>query len=64
MMSRVARWISGHSVDTASSTTVTLHSIADHVKEKTETATMTLATGSGYKVGSNKSATVSIKNGP
>jgi len=47
------------------SATVTLHSIADHVKERNETAVMALASGSGYKVPkSGAKATLTILNGP
>src|SRR2546427_9630836 len=47
-----------------SSATVTLKSKIDHVTEGTETATMTLQPGSGYKVGRNNQATVSILDSP
>jgi hypothetical protein len=47
-----------------SSATVTLKSKADGVTEGTETATMTLQPGSGYKVGRNNQATVSILDSP
>jgi hypothetical protein len=47
-----------------SSATVTLKSKADHVTEGTETATMTLQPGSGYKVGRNNQVTVSILDSP
>src|ERR1051325_4858701 len=47
-----------------SSAAVTLKSKADHVTEGTETAIMTLQPGSGYKVGRNNQATVSILDGP
>jgi hypothetical protein len=43
---------------------VTLKSKADGVTEGTETATMTLQPGSGYKVGRNNQATVSILDSP
>ena len=47
------------------SVTVTLHSIADHVREKSETAVMALVTGSGYKIPkSGAKATLTILNGP
>jgi hypothetical protein len=46
------------------SATITLHSIADHVKERNETAVMALATGSGYKIPKSAKATVTILNGP
>jgi len=47
-----------------SSATVMLKSKADHVTEGTETAIMTLQPGSGYKVGRNNVATVSILDSP
>jgi len=47
-----------------STATVTLKSKADGVTEGTETATMTLQPGSGYKVGRNNQATVSILDSP
>src|ERR1044071_6991877 len=47
-----------------SSATVTLKSKADHVTEGTETTIMTLQPGSGYKVGRNSQATVSILDSP
>jgi hypothetical protein len=47
------------------SSTIALHSIADHVKERNETAVMALATGSGYKIPkSGANATLIILNGP
>jgi hypothetical protein len=47
------------------SATVTLHSIADHVKERNETAVMALAAGSGYKIPKNGAkASLTIVNGP
>jgi hypothetical protein len=46
------------------SATVTLHSIADHVKEKTETAIMVLSGGSGYKLPKRGTkVTLTILNG-
>jgi PKD repeat protein len=45
-----------------SSATVTLSSLRDSVRENKETATMTLQSGTGYKVGKAKSATVNILN--
>jgi len=46
------------------STTVTLQSIADHVKEKNETAIMVPNSGSGYKLPKRGTkATVTIVNG-
>jgi uncharacterized delta-60 repeat protein len=47
-----------------SSGTVTLKAKADHITEGTETAIMTLQPGSGYKVGRNNQATVSILDSP
>jgi len=48
-----------------SSATVTLHSIADHVKEKNESAIMALSSGSGYKIPRHGAkATLTILNGP
>lgn len=47
------------------SATVTLHSIADHVREKNETAVMALSSGSGYKIPKRGAkATLTILNGP
>jgi hypothetical protein len=46
------------------SATVTLHAIADHVKERNETAVMALATGRGYKIPNRAKATLTILNGP
>jgi hypothetical protein len=47
------------------SATLTLHSIADHVREKNETAVMALASGSGYKIPKRVAkATLTILNGP
>ena len=47
------------------SATITLHSIADHVSEKNETAVMALANGSGYKIPKRGAkATLTILNGP
>jgi hypothetical protein len=47
------------------SATVVLHAIADHVKERNETAIMALATGSGYKIPkSGAKASLTILNGP
>jgi hypothetical protein len=44
---------------------VTLHSIADHVSERNETAVMALTTGSGYKLPKRGTkATLTILNGP
>jgi hypothetical protein len=42
---------------------VTLHAIADHVTEGSETATMTLTSGSGYTVSPANSATIIIIDG-
>ncbi len=47
------------------SATVTLHSIADHVKERSETAIMVPGTGVGYKLPKRGTkATLTIINGP
>jgi len=46
------------------SATVTLHSIADHVKEKNETASMILGQGMGYKLPRRPKAALTIVNGP
>jgi hypothetical protein len=47
------------------SVAVTRHSIADHVKERNETAVMALGTGSGYKIPrTGTKATLTILNGP
>jgi hypothetical protein len=47
------------------SVTIALHSIADHVKERNETAIMALVTGSGYKIPkSGAKASLTILNGP
>ena len=47
------------------SATVTLHSIADGVREKNETAVMALTTGSGYKIPRRGAkATLTILNAP
>jgi hypothetical protein len=47
------------------SATVTLHSIADHVKERSESAVMALASGSGYKLPKRGAkATLMVLNGP
>jgi len=47
-----------------SSAVVTLNALTDNVKEKSETATMTLQPGTGYKVSQHNTATVSILDGP
>jgi uncharacterized protein (UPF0264 family) len=46
------------------SASVTLHSIADHVKERNETAVMALVSGTGYKIPKSAKATLTIFNGP
>ena len=47
------------------SATVILHSIADQVREKNETAVAALASGSGYKIPRRGAkATLTIVNGP
>jgi len=47
-----------------SSASITLHSIADHVQEKSETVVMALASGNGYKIPRRAKATLTILNGP
>ena len=47
-----------------SSATVLLHTIADHVKERNETAVMALNAGAGYKIPKRAKATLTIVNGP
>jgi hypothetical protein len=42
---------------------VTLHAIADHVKEKSETAIMAVNSGAGYKIPRRAKATLTILNG-
>ena len=44
--------------------TVVLHSIADHVNERNETASLILTSGSGYKLPRKPKAVVTIVNGP
>jgi len=46
------------------SATVVLHSIADHVREKNETAVVALASGSGYKIPTRAKVTLTILNQP
>ena len=46
------------------SASVTLNALTDNVKEKKETATMTLQSGTGYKLSKTNKATVSILDGP
>jgi K319L-like, PKD domain len=46
------------------SATVFLHSIADHVKERNETAALTPGSGSGYTVPRRAKAILTIVNGP
>jgi hypothetical protein len=57
---------SGQVVIAAGQTTaaVMLHSIADHVNEKRETAALVVNAGSGYKVPKRERAVVAIVNGP
>jgi len=43
---------------------VVMHSIADHVKERPESASMILGAGSGYKVPKRSKAVVKIINTP
>lgn len=47
-----------------SAATVDLHAIADQVKEKNETVTMTLSSGAGYKLPRHAKATLTILNAP
>jgi hypothetical protein len=44
--------------------TIVLHSIADHVKERNETASLLLTSGSGYKLPKRPKAVVTIVNAP
>lgn len=47
------------------SATVTIHSIADHVKERNETAIMAVSAGSGYELPKRGTkTTLTILNGP
>jgi hypothetical protein len=47
------------------SATVTLHSIADHIMERSETAIMSVISGPGYKIPKlGAKATLTILNGP
>jgi outer membrane biosynthesis protein TonB len=46
------------------SATVVLHAIADHIRERNETAAMILNAGVGYKLPKNAKATLTIINGP
>jgi hypothetical protein len=43
---------------------VTLHAIADHVAERSETAIMAIGKGGGYAVGNPNKATLKILNAP
>ena len=47
-----------------SSATVVLHAIADHIKERNETAILALNSGAGYKIPNRAKATLTILNGP
>jgi hypothetical protein len=47
-----------------SSAAIMLHSIADHVREKNETAAVVLSSGPGYKIPKRPRATLTIVNGP
>jgi hypothetical protein len=47
-----------------SSATVVLHTIAEHVKERNENATMSLTSGTSYKLSRRSRATLTIVNGP
>ena len=46
------------------SASVTLHALSDSVTETSETAVMSLQAGTGYGLGTPKTATVTILNGP
>jgi hypothetical protein len=46
------------------SATVGLHTVADHVKERNQTAVMVLTNGVGYKLPRHAKATLTIVNGP
>ncbi|HJT82520.1 MAG TPA: hypothetical protein VJ719_15095 [Chthoniobacterales bacterium] len=46
------------------SATIVLHSIADHVREKNESAAVILGSGNGYKLPKRPRAAVTIVNGP
>jgi hypothetical protein len=46
-----------------SAATILLHAVADHVKERNETAIITLTNGIGYKLSTHSKATVTIVNG-
>ena len=51
----------------ANAAAITLNALSDTASERSEGATMTLVTGTGYKLPSTKSArktTVTIANGP
>lgn len=49
----------------SNSATVTLHSIADHVKERNETAILVPSSGAGYILPKHGTkATITIINGP
>ena len=47
-----------------SSATIGLHAVADHVKEKGQTATMRLTDGPGYKIPRHPKASLTILKGP
>jgi hypothetical protein len=47
-----------------SSATVVLHTVADHVKERNQTAIMVLRNGAGYKLPRRAKAALTIVNGP
>ena len=46
------------------SATVLLHAVADHVKERNETASMILTQGTGYKLPKRPKAVLTIVNAP
>ena len=47
-----------------SSASIALQAIADHVKERSETAIMALSSGTGYKLSRRAKATLTIVDGP
>jgi hypothetical protein len=47
-----------------SSTTVVVHTIADHVKERNENVSMSLTNGTGYTLSRRAKAALTIVNGP
>jgi hypothetical protein len=47
-----------------SSATVVVHTVADHVKERNENASMSLTNGTGYALSRRAKAALTIVNGP